>query len=133
MTRLNVKCPYCNARAVRRPARDIIGSAARDYDAYLWVCSRYPACNSYVSAHKKSGLPMGVLADPSLRRKRIQAHRAFNQLWQQGPFTKQQAYRWLQGALGLDEEQAHIAQFSHCMCDKVISLCSDDHPHNLAA
>ena len=67
---------------------------------------------------------MGTLADAALRRKRIQAHQTFDRLWKDGPMTKKQAYRWLQGALGLPEDQAHIACFSHYQCDRVIALCA---------
>ena len=48
--------------------------------------------------------------------------------------TKKQAYRWLQGALGLPEDQAHIACFSHYQCDRVIALCAAPRqPGRLAA
>ena len=125
MKRFHMRCPYCNSLAVRRPARDIFGADAKEPGGYLYVCARYPKCNAYVNAHKKSGLPMGTLADPDLRRKRILAHRALDSLWKHGPLTKKQAYRWLQGALGLPEAQAHIALFSHYQCDRVIALCSN--------
>ena len=77
---------------------------------------------------------MGSLADPALRRKRIQAHAAFARLWKEGPLTKKQAYRWLRGALGLPEEQAHIACFSHYQCDRLIAMCSQtSQPERAAA
>lgn len=133
MKRLHIHCPYCHAPAVRRYARSLFGDAAREPNALYYVCSRYPTCNAYVSAHKKSGLPMGTLADPELRRKRIQAHHAFEQLWKSGPLTKKEAYRWLQDALGLSEDQAHIACFSHYQCDKLISLCTPTKTHGQQA
>lgn len=124
MKRLHMHCPYCGAPVVRRYGRDLFGSHAKEPDALYYACARYPACNAYVSAHKNSRLPMGVLADPELRRKRILAHEAFDQLWKAGPLTKKQAYRWLQGALGVTEDLAHIACLSHYQCDRIIELCS---------
>lgn len=124
MKRLHIHCPYCRAPAVRRHGRDLFGDMAVDPDAVYYVCARFPICDAYVKAHKKSSLPMGVLADPALRRKRIQAHYAFDRLWKEGPLTKKQAYRWLQSALGLPEDQAHIACFSRYQCDRVIAMCS---------
>ncbi len=124
MKRLHLHCPYCHAPVVRRHGRDLFGAAARKPDALYYVCARYPFCDAYVSAHKESGLPMGTLANAALRRKRIQAHQTFDRLWKDGPMTKKQAYRWLQGALGLPEDQAHIACFSHYQCDRVIALCA---------
>ena len=128
MKRLHIHCPYCGAPAVRRYGRDLFGDAAADPSALYYACARHPMCDAYVSAHKKSSLPMGSLADPSLRRKRIQAHAAFDRLWKEGPLTKKQAYRWLQGALGLPEDQAHIACFSHYQCDRLIAMCSQISP-----
>lgn len=134
MKRLHIHCPYCHAPVVRRYGRDLFGSAAKNPGALYYVCSRYPSCDAYVSAHKKGGLPMGTPADANLRRKRVLAHQAFNRLWEDGLMTKKQAYRWLQCALGLPEDQAHIACFSHYQCDRVISLCAGlGHTGRLAA
>lgn len=118
-----VKCPYCHALAVKRPASFIYGDNTHDKDAFVYVCPRYPACNSYIAAHKNTGLPMGSLANGDLRHKRILAHRAFNRLWQEGYMEKGAAYRWLQLQLSLPESMAHIAMFSEYLCDRVISLC----------
>lgn len=124
MKRLHMHCPYCGSPVVRRRGRALFRDRAWNPGGIYYVCSRYPACNAYVSAHQASHLPMGTLADPALRRKRILAHAAFDALWQSGPLTKKEAYRWLQGALGLPPEQAHIACFSDYQCDKVIALCN---------
>ena len=70
-------------------------------------------------------VPMGTLADKSLRQKRMQAHRTFNQLWEKGFMRKQDAYAWLCVRLGIPEADAHIANFSEYRCDQVILLCKD--------
>ena len=82
MKKAHITCPYCHALAQLRPASSIYGIHTKDRAAKLYVCSRYPACDAYVQAHKATGLPMGTLADKSLRQKRMQAHRTFNQLWE---------------------------------------------------
>ena len=84
MKKAHITCPYCHAPAQLRPASSIYGIHTKDRAAKLYVCSRYPACDAYVQAHKATGLPMGTLADKSLRQKRMQAHRTFNQLWEKG-------------------------------------------------
>ena len=38
--------------------------------------------------------------------------------------TKWQAYKWMQGKLALNDEQAHIAKFSEYMCDRLIAECN---------
>lgn len=121
MKRAHIKCPYCGAQASLRPASVVRPHSAPGEEVY--VCARYPACDAYVSAHRESRLPMGTLADRSLRQQRRQAHIALNQLWERGLMTRKEAYRWLQVQLGLPEAEAHIARFSGFRCQQVISLC----------
>lgn len=122
MKRVNIHCPYCGAKASLRPSRVVYGDNDKT-DGYLYVCDRYPKCNSYVGAHKSNKQPMGTLANGDLRNKRIQAHKAFDWMWKSGFMTKWQAYKWMQGKLALNEEQAHIAKFSEYMCDRLIAEC----------
>ena len=129
MKRKTVYCPYCKAKATLHPASYVFGEAAKP-DSFLYVCDRYPACDSYVGAHRSSKLPMGTLADGDLRHKRIQAHKALGWLWNSGLMTKTQAYKWLQAKLGLSSEQAHIAKFSHYMCDSLIAACTQVRENN---
>ena len=121
--RKQIHCPYCGAKATLRPSSAVYGDAAKT-DGYLYVCDRYPKCDSYVGAHKKPKLPMGTLANGDLRNKRIQAHKAFDWMWKSGLMTKWQAYKWMQGKLDLSDEQAHIAMFSEYMCDRLIAECN---------
>ena len=128
MKRVNLKCPYCGAQALLRPASVIYGKRAADPAAPYYVCARYPACDSYVAAHKSSRLPMGTLANAELRHKRIQAHAAFDRLWESGLMNKRQAYLWLQAKLDLPEQEAHIGKFSMFRCEQVIQLCGSFFP-----
>lgn len=122
MKRKPIRCPYCGAQAALRPSTVVYGDKARPGE-FLYVCPRYPACNSYVGAHKKSLLPMGTMANGDLRNKRIRAHQAFDRLWKYGIMEKWQAYRWMQAKFSLSSEQAHIAKFSEYMCDQLICVC----------
>ncbi|SHO54171.1 zinc-finger-containing protein [Anaerocolumna xylanovorans] len=132
MKRKAIKCPYCGAQAFLRPSSAVYGINARPGES-LYVCSRYPACDSYVGAHRKSLLPMGSLANGDLRNKRIQAHKAFDRLWQNGIMEKWQAYQWMQAKFGLSSEQAHIAKFSEYMCDQLIHVCDQALENNRLA
>lgn len=123
MKQVNIKCPYCGSRAFLRPASVIHDSKYRQPGDEVYVCARYPACDSYVSAHRHNHLPMGTLADRSLRHKRMKAHAVFRQLWEKGFMTKPAAYRWLQVQMDLPPEETHIARFSDWRCDQVIGLC----------
>ena len=123
MRKYQITCPYCGAPAICRPASTVFGNAVRQKGSYLYLCSRWPACDSYVAAHKRDLRPMGTLANKDLRRKRILAHEALEKLHRHRHMEKWAVYVWLQGKLGLDPEEVHIGMFSDEMCDKVISLC----------
>ncbi len=130
--KVQIHCPYCGAKATLRPSSAVYGNAAKT-DGYLYVCDRYPKCDAYVSAHQKSRLPMGTLANGDLRHKRMEAHKAFNWMWDSGLMSKRQAYRWMQAKLGLPEEQAHIAKFGEYMCDQLIAICMQVQKNNKMA
>lgn len=123
MKKYRISCPYCGSPALCRPAGMVHGSSTQEKGRYLYVCSRWPECDAYVAAHKKDKSPMGTLANGDLRHKRILAHRALEELQNFRHMEKWAAYLWLQGKLGLNEEQAHIGLFSGQMCDRVVSLC----------
>ena len=59
-------CPYCGRMAVLRPAKHVYGSRNLDSGNYLYVCSGYPSCDSYIGVHKKTMRPMGTLANGDL-------------------------------------------------------------------
>ena len=50
-------CPYCGGLAVLRPAEYVYGERNLNPDNYLYVCSGYPSCDSYIGVHKKSMRP----------------------------------------------------------------------------
>lgn len=124
MKRTYVKCPYCGAQAVLRPAHVVHGDRAKA-GQYLYVCAHYPKCDAYVGVHAKSLLPLGTLANGDLRHKRILAHKAFDQFQKTCGMEKWQAYQWLQAKFSLRRDQAHIGKFSDYMCDQLITVCQE--------
>ena len=65
----NMKCPYCGKTAVLRKASYVYKDRA--LEEYLYVCSGYPECDSYVGVHAGTFEPKGSLANGDLRQKRI--------------------------------------------------------------
>lgn len=114
-----VECPYCHRLAELRSANEILGEKAHR-PGMIYVCSGYPSCDAYVGAHIKSLEPLGTLANADLRRKRVNAHLAFDRLWQVGPFTRKGAYQLLRIRFGLSPDEAHIGKFSDEMCEQTI-------------
>ena len=125
MKKQQVNCPYCGAPAICRPASMVHGKNTWQKGTHLYVCTRWPDCDSYVTAHKNTLLPMGSLANRDLRNKRIHAHHAFDQLWKSGRMTKKEAYRWLQMQFGLPRENAHIGMFGDYLCERLIRECTE--------
>ena len=48
-TKKQPRCPYCGSVAHLRPASEIYGDP--NHPGKLYVCSRYPVCNSYVATY----------------------------------------------------------------------------------
>lgn len=118
MKRQTIRCPYCGSTAILRDASYVYGDKSRG--GQLYVCSHYPACDSYVGVHPGTVTPKGTLADKKLRIKRIEAHRMFDQIWRQDILPRKEAYHWMADKFGLDYRFAHIGYFSDYMCDQLI-------------
>lgn len=118
MKKHTIRCPYCGGTAVLKDAAFVYGN--KSHGGKLYVCSNYPVCDAYVGVHSDTTIPKGTLANKSLREKRIQAHRAFDQIWKRGILTKPEAYHWIADKFGLNTKQAHIGNFSEYMCDQLI-------------
>ena len=86
----------------------------------VYVCSRYPECNSYVGVHPGTNIAKGTLADKQLRFKRIQAHQTFDQIWKNHILSKSNAYRWIADKFCLTAKEAHIGEFDLYMCEQLI-------------
>ena len=112
-------CPYCGAQALLREGSFLFEDV---YVKNLYVCVRYPECDSYVTAHDSSKKPMGSLANGSLRKKRILAHQEFDQLWNGNApvFTRKQAYNWLSDKLGGHVQHIHVGSMGEGMCELII-------------
>lgn len=72
MKKQTIRCPYCGSPAILKDASYVYGN--NSFRGKVYVCSRYPDCDSYVGVHQGSLLPKGSLAGPVLRKKRVQAH-----------------------------------------------------------
>lgn len=118
-----ITCPYCGAHAVLQKGSFVYGEKSKE--EYLYVCSNYPGCDSYVGVHSGTKIPKGTLANAELRNKRIKTHKIFDQVWKSNLMTKKEAYRWMTYVLGLSFEMGHIGKFSEYRCDELINICKN--------
>jgi hypothetical protein len=63
--------------------------------------------------------PLGRLARASLRKAKQRAHAAFDPIWRGGRMSRDKAYKWLAGKLGIPKGDCHIGMFDERMCAKV--------------
>ena len=114
-----MRCPYCGSPVLFRSAEGIYNGNPKHI--MLYVCSRYPVCNSYVRAHRGPKIPVGELAGPELRSLRREAHLYFDQLYLSGLMSKQAAYVWLSNITCTPASKAHIGLLREYNCRIVIS------------
>ena len=118
--RNQVICPYCGGQALLRDASYVHQKPLYNLRLqYLYVCIRYPKCNAYVSVYPNTLKPMGPLANAELRRKRREAHIAFDKLWRMGIFSRDEAYKWLTDLFFING-RAHIARLSEDRCTQLV-------------
>jgi ssDNA-binding Zn-finger/Zn-ribbon topoisomerase 1 len=107
---LEIQCPECGAPMLLRDSR---------YGPF-YGCSRFPECRSAHGAHP-DGRPLGIPATKLTKDARIRAHAAFDSFWRARDWRRGQAYAWMQQALGLAKDEAHIGRFDIEQCEKLIA------------
>lgn len=60
----------------------------------------------------------------ALARARIEAHAAFDPLWQSGTLSRRSAYDWLAIQLHLPVSACHMVLFDVAMCERVVAVCA---------
>lgn len=120
----DIVCPYCGGYASLRTSKIIFGVDRGP----MYICDKYPACNSYVGAHKISLKPLGTPADGELRMWRKRAHQVFDPLWQSKPRKRARPleYRKLANYLGIEVESCHIGYFDVEMCKQVLEYAKQN-------
>lgn len=93
-------------------------------ESVFYCCVEYPKCRGTHGAHK-DGTPLGVPADKETRKARMKAHKKFDALWRFGKMSRVRAYEWMQKAMALDKEKAHIGLFSIEQCEQLIELLEE--------
>ena len=111
-------CRYCGGFVRKGSTKEI----HKKGNQKIYICTN---CTAYVMCHKKTGLPMGKIANAVLRLKRQEIHRIFDSFWKSRKWSRNKAYLWLASSMGIPEEDAHIAYFEMDECEQVIQLCRD--------
>ena len=113
-----MRCPYCGSPVIYRSADGIYHDNSKG--TMLYVCSHYPECDAYVRVHVGTNIPVGTLANHELRTLRRTAHHYFDQLYQSGMMSKQDAYQRLADLICAPLSEAHIGYLGEYYCKQVI-------------
>ena len=115
---LEHSCPECGARLVLKPSRF----------GWFFGCEKWKetGCEGSVGCHPNSKVALGVPAKKTVKRLRIQAHKAFDGLWKNGKMTRLDAYRWMREKMDLKRWQAHIAMFDEEKCKRLMELVAKE-------
>lgn len=87
------------------------------------VCQQ---CGGSLIANKY-GQPLGIPATKEVRRLRMRAHIAFDQLWRSGEVTRSSAQRWLATELGIPVQRCHFGYMNRQQLEAVIDLSNAVH------
>lgn len=118
------KCSYCGSVVNLVDSMKIYGKSY----GYVYVCSKYPQCDSYVGVYEGTDIPLGRLANKQLREMKRFAHIYFDFLWKTKKKHgykngRQLGYLWLSKQLQLPLYRTHIGCFDLYYCNKVIAIC----------
>jgi hypothetical protein len=126
-----IHCDYCSREAKLVNGRTIYPHRPDLAHKPFYHCD---PCRAWVGCHPKpmrtrNGLPggyvpLGRLATAELRKAKMAAHAAFDPLWKSGGMSRQSAYAWLAGALGISADNCHIGMFDLDGCRAVVAAVS---------
>lgn len=88
----------------------------------FYGCSRWPLCKSAHGCHP-DGRPLGIPGNAATKAARMVAHDAFDAMWKRAGWKRPTAYKWMQQALRLSVDEAHIAMFDIEQCERLTEIC----------
>ncbi len=117
MEKTELKCQYCGKDAITKCGTDIYSHRPDLSKLKFKAC---PDCDAYVGCHKKTGEPLGTLANSELRKLRSSVHDKFDPLWQFSKMTRTKAYRMLSIKLNISFDSCHIGMFDEDTCRMIL-------------
>lgn len=84
---------------------------------HFWFC----VCGAFVGCHDGTTKPLGAPAGKQTKRVRSDAHKKFDYIWRTGKMTRNEAYKWLAGRIGINASDCHIGNMDKTTALKVIA------------
>ncbi len=124
-------CPYCKQQSSLVTGETVYPNPSLFYlhRQYFYYCQ---PCDAYVGCHGMSKVPLGSMANRTLRDLRKKAHAAFDPLWRSkvrmgAPKKKArlEAYTWLANRMGMDLKTCHIGMMNDEQCQRVVLVVKE--------
>lgn len=120
-------CLECGQEAALVQSQRIYPKRPDLWNRPMWLC----ACGAYTGCHAGTERPKGRPAGKATRSARMDAHAAFDRLWQakmvRDDCSKKKArgagYKWLAAQLGLDPKDCHIGHMDAATARRVTAIC----------
>lgn len=120
-------CLECGQLAALSTSQRVYPHRPDLWNRPMWVC----ACGAYTGCHQGTERPKGRPAGKATRAARIDAHAAFDRLWQakqaREGCSKKAArgagYKWLAASLGIPKADCHIGNMDQATARRVTALC----------
>ena len=107
-------CPECGSPMTLAKDRFKVGRH------YYRCIRKKEGCKGAHGAHP-DGSPLGIPANQETKQWRIKAHDAFDNFWRSHGMQRQEGYRWMQKAMNMTVDEAHIGKFTITLCQRLIT------------
>lgn len=99
---------------------EIYGGRSYGQWPYAYLCRD---CGARIGLHPQTDIPLGTMADKSLREARNACKQPFESIWRHGAMSRGKAYRWLSEKMGIAREQCHFGLFNIQQCEQARDIC----------
>ena len=111
-------CPYCKSKT-KTVTQNFIYKKTYNKKRNIICCVNWPSCDAYVGTDDE-GITLGRLAKKGLRMMKKATHEAFDVLWREKYYYRDDLYEDLSEFLELPEKYTHIGMFGIETCQLVI-------------
>lgn len=117
-------CPHCKSRVNIEPNSNIYGGKSYGEWPWAFVCED-DECDSYVGLHPYTNIPLGTIANKSMREARKRVKAKFHFYMNEKGLSRTDAYAKLADSMLIDVNECHFGWFDEDQCQEA-DQCLDD-------
>ena len=115
-------CRYCGGKVELVENSEIYRGRSYGDWPYAYLCR---PCDAFVGLHPATDLPLGTLADKSLREARKDAKHLWQRVGSVLGLDRNQAYQWLADQMQIPKQECHFGHFDEERCALAWKVCDD--------